>query len=148
MLDIESFFLLSDVLLLKHYRNYILNHCSGYGPFFFFFFDLTIAIYTTHAHTVLRMAETHTLFWGGQRGFEPLPNGRKFSLAPLSQMPSGPVDMVLWEELMVLSVDWLAWLTCVKQTPYPKCIALHLSLLWTWCQQHTLNCHKVYHPSP
>ena len=47
--------------------------------FFFFFFYLTIAIYTTH---------THTLFWGGQRGFEPLPNGRKFSLAPLGQMLS------------------------------------------------------------
>ena len=45
---------------------------------FFFWFDDSNLHYT-HAHTV----------WGGQGGFEPLPNGREFSLAPLGQMPSG-----------------------------------------------------------
>ena len=44
----------------------------------FFWFDDSNLHYT-HAHTV----------WGGQRGFESLPNGGEFSLAPLGQMPSG-----------------------------------------------------------
>ena len=30
--DIESEFLLGDMLLLKYCRDYILNHCSEYGP--------------------------------------------------------------------------------------------------------------------
>ena len=44
----------------------------------FFWFDDSNLHYT-HAHTV----------WGGQRGFEPLPNEGEFSLAPLGQIPSG-----------------------------------------------------------
>ncbi len=32
MLDIESDFLLGDVLLLEYCKDCILNHFSGYGP--------------------------------------------------------------------------------------------------------------------
>ena len=52
--------------------------------FYFILFDDSNLHYT-HAHTV----------WGGQRGFEPLPNGGEFSLAPLGQMPSGPKTRAL-----------------------------------------------------
>ena len=39
--------------------------------------------------------------WGGQRGFEPLPNGREFSLATPDQMPNGPLGFSIEFKHMV-----------------------------------------------
>ena len=73
------------------------NHMDGHYPLRqLIFFYLTIAIYTTIAATYFFLFDdsnlhyTHAhIVWGGQRGFEPQPNGGEFSLTPLGQIPSG-----------------------------------------------------------
>ena len=74
----ESITISKDNKRMGHISTRTINMTS---VFFFFWFDDSNLHYT-HVHTV----------WGGQRGFEPLPNGGEFSLAPLGQMPSGQHD--------------------------------------------------------
>ena len=80
------------ILHSHHGQRYLSNviEITHHKVFFFFWFDDSNLHYT-HAHTV----------WGGQRGFEPLPNGREFSLAPLGQMPSGHHKVLLFLPLSI-----------------------------------------------
>ena len=62
------------------------------GADILFFFYLTIAIYTTH---------THTLFEEGRGDSNLCQMGGNFSLAPLGQMPSGLLSGLLCMYLLV-----------------------------------------------
>ena len=69
-----------------------------------FWFDDSNLHYT-HAHIV----------WGGQRGFEPLPNGREFSLAPLSQMPSGQCSKIFGLKRKIYILKKKIWVLLRKK---------------------------------